>query len=274
MRNADKLIVKNPAGFANGYTAVTSMAATDDKTGLDFGILKISAGESYDLSSPLETACLLLTGDVTFTYAEGQRRAARNCIFDEDPVAIHFCKDRSVTLTAVTDSELNIVRAVNNAEFETVVFDSTNMLESERRGKGQLEDTSYRIVRTIFDIRNRPEAKLVLGEVITFPGRWSSYPPHHHPQPEIYHYRFTEPQGYGYCQLGEDIKKVGMYDTSLILDEDDHSQVAAPGYGMYYIWAIRHLDGNPYTVPEFTEEHKWTCGPEANERVWKPGFEL
>ncbi|MCP3966076.1 MAG: 5-deoxy-glucuronate isomerase [Lentisphaerae bacterium] len=274
MRNADELIIKNQEGFPHGYTAITSMTAANDKTGLDFGILKLTTGESYDFSTELETACLLMTGDVTFEYEGNSRHAMRSSIFDEDPVAIHFCKGTKVKVTASAESELNVTSVVNDAVFETVVFDSTNMLESERRGKGLLDDTSYRIVRTIFDIRNRPEAKLVLGEVITFPGRWSSYPPHHHPQPEIYHYRFTEPQGYGYCQLGEDIKRVRMYDSSLILDLDDHSQVAAPGYGMYYIWAIRHLDGNPYTVPEFTEDHKWTCAPDANKRVWKPGFKL
>ena len=27
---------------------------------------------------------------------------------------------------------------------------------------------------------------------------------------------------------------------------------------MYYAWVIRHLPGQPYTVPEFTPEHAWT----------------
>ena len=125
------------------------------------------------------------------------------------------------------------------------------------------------IVRTIFDGRNRPQAKLVLGEVVTFPGRWSSYPPHHHPQPEIYHYRFTDPRGYGHAELGDDVLKVQQHDTIKILDFNDHSQVAAPGYGMYYIWAIRHLDGDPYTVPEFTREHAWLNAPQPPD-FWRP----
>ena len=59
----------------------------------------------------------------------------------------------------------------------------------EFRGAGTMHETSTRIVRTIFDYRNAPYANLVLGEVIDFPGKWSSYPPHHHPQPEIYYYK-------------------------------------------------------------------------------------
>ena len=38
---------------------------------------------------------------------------------------------------------------------------------------------------------------MVLGEVLNHPGKWSSYPPHHHPQPEVYFYRFDYPDGFG-----------------------------------------------------------------------------
>ena len=117
----------------------------------------------------------------------------------------------------------------------------------ERRGEGQVGGRCLRLVRTIFDARNSPpEVRLVLGEVVTLPGGWSSYPPHHHPQPEIYHYRFTHPQGFGHAEHGDDVFKVRQYDTIRIRAGNDHAQVAAPGYGMYYAWVIRHLPGKPY----------------------------
>ena len=56
-----------------------------------------------------------------------------------------------------------------------------------------------------------------------------------------------------------------------ILDGSDHAQVAAPGYGMYYLWAIRHLDGDRYTVPTFDPAHTWTMEPDAP--FWRPGEE-
>jgi 5-deoxy-glucuronate isomerase len=37
---------------------------------------------------------------------------------------------------------------------------------------------------------------------------------------------------------------------------------------MYYAWVIRHLPGQKYDVPEFTEEHAWTMKPGA--RIWEP----
>ncbi len=62
--------------------------------------------------------------------------------------------------------------------------------------------------------------------------------------------------------------KVRAFDTVEILNLDDHSQVAAPGYGMYYVWVIRHLPGRPYTVPEFTAGHAWLREPAPE--IWRP----
>src|SRR4029079_14515958 len=167
----------------------------------------------------------------------------------------------TVRLRAEQDTEFTVYRTANTKKFEPKFYDA---VANEHRGKGQVGDACLRFVRTIFDRTNAdPNAELVLGEVITMPGRWSSYPPHHHPQPEIYHYRFTMPQGYGHAELGDRVFRVRNYDTVRIPAGLDHAQCAAPGYGMYYSWVIRHLPEKPYTVPEFTAEHRWTMDPEA-----------
>ena len=70
------------------------------------------------------------------------------------------------------------------------------------------------------------------------PGRWSSYPPHHHPQPEIYHYRFTMPQGYGHRRDWRPVVKVRHMIRSEFRLGSIMRQCAAPGYGMYYSWVI------------------------------------
>lgn len=129
-----------------------------------------------------------------------------------------------------------------------------------------MKETSTRVVRTIFDKSNSANSNLVLGEVINYPGKWSSYPPHHHPQPEIYYYKFQPHNGYGFSQLGDDVVKVQNCDTVKILDDVSHPQVTAPGYAMFYVWVIRHLDGDPYITPTFEPEHLWVTQKDA--AIW------
>lgn len=265
-------LIRNSNGFPFGYTAITTIGESKHDTGIHFGILKLRAGEERVLKSELESAYLLIEGSCEFLYDDQSRIVQRLSCFDEDPYALHLATQSQAHIKAISDCEFAVSQVMNTQIFSTTLYDKHNMLESEHRGKNLLNDTAYRMVRTIFDIRNNPKAKLVLGEVITAPGRWSSYPPHHHDQPEIYHYRFTEPQGYGHSECGDHVFKVKQFDTYKILNTNDHAQAAAPGYGMYYIWVIRHLDERPYTQPEFTEDHSWTKSSEANERVWKVKF--
>jgi 5-deoxy-glucuronate isomerase len=35
---------------------------------------------------------------------------------------------------------------------------------------------------------------------------------------------------------------------------------------MFYIWVIRHLDGNRYGTPTFVPEHTWVTDPKAG--IW------
>jgi 5-deoxy-glucuronate isomerase len=141
------------------------------------------------------------------------------------------------------------------------------------RGAGTMRETSTRIVRTCFDDTNRGESNLVIGEVIGVPGKWSSYPPHHHPQPEIYHYRFLPARGFGLTAIGETAYIIRDRDTILIREGEVHPQVTGPGYAMWYLWVIRHLDGARYgpatNTPVFVEEHAWVMGDES--KIWQPG---
>ncbi|AKI98296.1 5-deoxyglucuronate isomerase [Kosmotoga pacifica] len=249
---------------------MTREGETEKDTMMDFGILLLNNGERYRSSPGKERAFLLMKGEVVFSWGTEKEQVKRNSLFDEEPVCLHVPANIEVTIESKTDFEIAIFATTNNLTFEPRFYQGDDT-RSEHRGKGTMRETSTRIVRTIFDISNAPNAKLVLGEVVNFPGKWSSYPPHHHPQPEIYHYRFLPEQGFGFGMLGEDVYKIKHGDTLKILDDRSHPQVSAPGYAMYYIWAIRHLDGNPYTVPTFEPEHLWVSEKDAP--IWPHGGE-
>ena len=261
-------LTQHREGFGPGLTAVTRYDDANEPTGLGLAVLNLAAGESYRETTPVETAFLLMSGEATVTAGNRQVGFARTSLFDDSPSCVHLPAGAELRLEAKSATEFTVYRSANKKPFAPRFYLPADT-KDEHRGQGQVGGACLRLVRTIFDRTNAdPNAELVLGEVVTLPGRWSSYPPHHHPQPEIYHYRFTHPQGYGHAELGEDVLKIKQYDTVKILTGNDHAQTAAPGYGMYYAWVIRHLPNNPYTVPEFTEEHRWTM--EKNATVWHP----
>ena len=254
-------------GVPAGYTAITHAEPVTPRGGLDFGIFRQAAGHVHHDSSPRETAWVLLAGAAELTFAGTTVAVTRADVFSAPPTTLHVPADIPVTLRASTATEWAVTRTANARAFAPRLFTPADCVP-EYRGAGLVQNAALRNVRLIFDRTARPDSNLVLGEVVNFAGRWSSYPPHHHDQPEIYHYRFTAPTGYGHAELGDDVLKVRHGDTVVIPPGLDHAQVSAPGYGMYYLWAIRHLPGNPYTGFTFAPEHQWVLDPA--QQGWRP----
>jgi len=258
--------IKQPRGFPTGYTPITAIGGAHPDMLMDFGILRLAPGGRHASGAAMERAYLLLDGEVELEWEGGSRRVRRASLFDESPWCLHLPAGARMAITAgAAGAELACQATANQAGFPAHLY-APEQCASEERGKGTLRETSTRIVRTIFDDRNAPQANLVLGEVVTFPGKWSSYPPHHHPQPEIYHYRFLPATGFGLTAIGERAYVLADRDTILIREGQVHPQAAAPGYAMYYLWVIRHLEGRRYTAPTFAAEHAWTMNPEA--KIW------
>lgn len=247
-------LIRPPAGgFPFGETA---LCHEHDDVAVDFAVVRQRAGETLARTDAKECAWLLLDGQVEATAGDQRASLARSSLFDERPSVVHVGPATEVTLAARTDVEWLLARASNTARLAPRIFGPGDC-KSEPRGQGLVQDACLRVVRLVFDLDNRPESQLVLGEVINLAGRWSSYPPHHHGQPELYHYRFSKPQGYGHAELGDEVLKVRSHDTVKITGAVDHPQVAAPGYGMYYAWIVRHRPNDPYRGFTFAKDHAW-----------------
>jgi 5-deoxy-glucuronate isomerase len=172
---------------------------------MDFGVLVLAGGETYkDHSAADERAWLLARGTAKISWDGGSQKSkeiSRPNLFDYSPWRLSTPAGNTVAITACKEgAEFYFCATDNPRRFNAKLF-SPEECQSEARGEGTLRETSTRIVRTVFDDTSRPESNLVAGEVIGIPGKWSSYPPHHHPQPEIYYYRF--PDGGYQCRAGE-----------------------------------------------------------------------
>lgn len=220
---------------------------------IGFSLLNFSKGEEFALKTKdLESALLLIEGEAEVEFRGEKTVLQRQNWKDQAPSIFHLSCEEDLHLKTARKSRFALIQTVNTQNFASKFY-SPEEISVEHRGQGILDDTCYRHVRLAFDKSNAPEeAQLVLGEVLTFPGRWSSYPPHHHEQDEIYYYEFSAPEAFGFGQCGEEVYKIHNSDLLYISGGKDHSQVSIPGYHMYYIWAIRH-GTKPYTGFEFTE---------------------
>lgn len=249
-----------------GYNEITAMDEKENNTLMDFGVLLLEKDRVETDIENKERAFLLVRGEVKFEWAGSTATVKRESSLDENPCCLHVPSGVEVKITGIGEiSEVCVTKTDNEQNFSSKLYKNTDCI-SENRGEGTMKEASTRIVRTVFDKSNAPLSNLVLGEVVDYPGKWSSYPPHHHPQPEIYYYRFYPENGYGFAQLGDNVVKVRNNDAVKILNDVSHPQVAAPGYAMYYVWVIRHLDGNPYIMPIFEAEHLWVT--EKNAKIW------
>jgi len=263
------VLIRKPEGFPLGYTPITGLGGPHAEMRMDFGLLRLPPGGRESSSVGLERAYLLLDGEARLQWEGGEASVERRSLFDERPWCLHLPAGVPVTISSgARGAELACQAAANPQGFAPRLYRPEECREEER-GKGTLQETSTRIVRTIFDDSNAPWSNLVLGEVINYPGKWSSYPPHHHPQPEIYHYRFLPAGGFGFAAIGKQAHVLCHGDTALIHEDEAHPQTAAPGYAMYYLWLIRHLEGRRYTSPTFVPEHRWLLDPQA--RIWPFG---
>ena len=262
------MVLHKEADYESGLNTIVADAKSGKGMLLDFGIISLPEGDVWKDGSNLERALLLIRGQVIFEWNGGSREAVRNDCFNENPEVLQIPAGTPVRLTAGPGgAELAYEACVNTGAFDPVYYGKTD-IRNDVFGAGSLNETSIRTVRTVFDGENAAFSNMVMGEVINHPGKWSSYPPHDHPHPEIYHYRMFPVQGFGVSLLNDDAHTVRNGSTSLIGPNKTHSQVAAAGYAMYYIWMIPHLPEDRWlpTTRYFRGEHKWLL--EKDVRIW------
>jgi 5-deoxy-glucuronate isomerase len=232
---------------------------------MSFVVTRLLPSQGLELRSGTEEMVLVwLGGRCIANWGAGKQSiGARKNVFDGLPYALYVSADHRVTIKAETVCEIAQCRVPSTAKLEPRLVTPEDVASGLRGG----ENASRQIVEVIAP--SFPADKLVVFEVYTPGGNWSSYPPHKHDvhQPpvevdldEIYYYRMRDGRGYALQNLyrsdrsRESLLKVRDGDVVLVRD-GYHPVVAGPGYDTYY---LNFLAGTARTMAVTEDpEHVW-----------------
>jgi 5-deoxy-glucuronate isomerase len=232
---------------------------------MSFVVTRLLPGQVLDLRTGDEEMVLVwLGGSCAANWGAGsQSIGARANVFAGLPYALYLPCAHSVTIKAETVCEIAECRVPSTARLEPCLVTPKDVASDLRGG----ENASRQIVEVIAPAF--PADKLVVFEVYTPGGNWSSYPPHKHDvdQPpvevdldEIYYYRMRDGRGFALQNLyradrsRESLVKVRDGDVVLVR-EGYHPVVAGPGYDTYY---LNFLAGTARTMTVTEDpEHAW-----------------
>ena len=243
--------------FENGVKVLSTAGDAVNDMMMNISVYRMAAGEVRTFCYETEEmAVLLVLGNITFGWEDREETGLRRSFIEEGPYCLHVNRGVSVTIRALADSEVLVQRTENDRAFPAVFYRPQDC-RNDIFGLGVLEGKLERTVRTVFDYKNAPYSNMVNGEVINHQGGWSSYTPHHHPQPEVYFYRYEREEGFGACFIGENVYKIKDGSVAAIPGGKTHPQVTAPAFPMYYCWMIRHLPGNPWADRVVDPRYTW-----------------
>jgi 5-deoxy-glucuronate isomerase len=193
-----------------------------------------------------ETCIVVLSGSARIAVDAddfGVVGARSNVFEDRPPGAVYAPAGCGYSIVAVTDVELALCSAPGHSKRAARVITPESMT---REVRGQQTNTRY--VRNILP-ETEPADSLLVVEVITPGGHWSSYPPHKHDSAvegcetlleETYYHRLNPSQGFAFQRVYTDDRALDetlcVKDGDVVLVPRGYHPVGAPhGYDLYYL---------------------------------------
>ena len=240
-----KLRVKPKPRDAGGVvTDITPESA--GWTYVGFKVVQLADGERASGSeSDRESCIVVLSGraDVVAGASRFENIGGRASVFeDRAPAAVYVPAGVAYEITAHGNLEIAIGTAPGEGGETRLI--SPDRMSRETRGVG----TNTRYVRNILP-ETETAHSLLITEVITPGGHWSSYPPHKHDRlapphesalEEVYYHRLNPPQGFAFQRVYTDDRSideaVAVEDGDVVLVPEGYHPVGAPhGYDLYYL---------------------------------------
>jgi len=212
-----------------------------------FEVYLMKAGQSITLPTEQTEVCLvLMTGlaDVSTAKETWTGIGERMSIFEQQPpYAVYVPPQDHYTVTAMTDLELAVSRAPAEGKYPARLI-KPDQLQYIVRGEGSNERWVCNIL-----FNDIPAERLLVVEVFTPNGNWSSYPPHKHDTDskpvetlleETYYHRLNPQQGFAFQRVYTDDRSldetITVEDRGVVMVPRGYHPVGAPyGYDLYYL---------------------------------------
>lgn len=241
---ANLLVKPHPRDTDGSVLSVTPESAGWKYVG--FEVCRLEPGESLSRKTGDREVCLvLLAGKARITGGGGDFGTVgeRASPFDGKPWSVYIPAGAGFEASAETTLELAICSAPGTGKYPARLI-SPDRLSTEIRG----EATNRRFVCDILP-EGEPAESLLVVEVITPGGNWSSYPPHKHDHAkpgaetqleETYYHRLNPEQGFAFQRVYTDDRST---DETMAVENGDcvmvprgYHPVGAPhGYDLYYL---------------------------------------
>ena len=216
---------------------------------LSFRNIRLNQGETFDADTgERELAIVVLGGLCSVVSSRGTWRdiGGRPDVFSGMPYALYLPLASDFKITAETECDLALCYSKAKEHHEARLV-TPNDVEVEIRGGGNATRQINKILRPEFSAD-----RLLVVEVYTPSGNWSSYPPHKHDVhnmpleadlEELYYYRIDRPEGYAIQKVYTRDKRLDFTltvhnDEMVRIPEGYHPVVAAHGYNVYYLNAL------------------------------------
>jgi len=239
-------LLRKPTGETGKVHDISPQDAGWDYVG--FSLYHLEEGENaQEDTDHREVIIVLIEGKAEITVAGNNygEMGDRMSVFERSPPHCMYVPDGSNwSARATTRCVLAVCSAPGKGGHEAKVIGPQG-ITLEERGKG----TNRRYIHNIA-MENRDVAdSLLVTEVFTPAGHWSSYPPHRHDEDdypnmtyleETYYHRLNPSQGFGYQRVftedGSLDENMAVIDGDVVLVPKGHHPCGAPyGYEMYYL---------------------------------------
>jgi len=244
-----RLLIK-PNFSHREYIAVTPESAGWDH--LSFSAVKLAKGEQWEFDTGENELALTILGgtiDIESNQGEWKGIGSRTDVFHGMPTTLYLSRHTRFNVTAAY-GEANFACgwAAATQDYPARLIRPEDVSVELRGG----DNASRQINQMI--LPGFPCERLVVVEVFTPSGNWSSYPPHKHDSrrvdadgrvleadlEEVYFYKIDKPDGYAYQRCYTDDGRIDelvlVQDDHLVLSpEGYHPVVAAQGYNAYYL---------------------------------------